>query len=119
MTLYGHWQPIRAELDGQAAPALALDRMDFVISERGYTVSFGSKVYDSGSFTHTDSTLRMTAQQGPNEGRVVAAIYQLVGDRLRVCYALDGTAPLEFKTAPGSQRYLVTYRRLIAQSANG
>jgi uncharacterized protein (TIGR03067 family) len=111
MTLHGHWQPIRAELDGQPAPALALERMEFVLSESGYSVSFGGEVYDRGSFTHTETTLNMTATQGPHDGRVISAIYQLVGDRLRVCYALDGTAPDAFKTAPGSQRYLVTYRR--------
>jgi len=45
---------------------------------------------------------------------VISAIYQLMGDRLRICYALDGTAPLDFKTAPNSRRYLVTYRRHMA-----
>ncbi len=111
MSLHGHWQPIRAELDGQPAPALALERMKFILSDEGYTVSFGGEVYDSGGFTHTETTLSMTAHRGPHDGRVVSAIYQLVGDRLRVCYGLDGTAPHEFKTAPDSQRYLVTYRR--------
>ena len=113
MTLLGHWRPVRAELDGQAAPALALERMMFILSEDGYSVSFAGEIYDRGSFTHTDTTLCMTAQQGPHDGRVISAIYQLVGDRLRVCYSLDGTAPLHFKTEPGSQRYLVTYRRQL------
>jgi uncharacterized protein (TIGR03067 family) len=111
MSLHGKWRPVRAELDGQAAPALALERMEFTLSAHGYSVSFGGEIYDRGSFTHSETTLCMTAQQGPHDGRVISAIYQLVGDRLRVCYALDGTAPQEFKTAPGSQRYLVTYHR--------
>jgi uncharacterized protein (TIGR03067 family) len=110
-TLHGIWLPIRAELDGESAPALALDRMVFVLSEQGYQVSFGGEIYDSGTFTHTEAALSMTARKGPHTGRVIAAIYQLAGDRLRICYALDGTAPLDFKTAPNSRRYLVTYRR--------
>jgi uncharacterized protein (TIGR03067 family) len=111
MTLHGTWLPVRAELDGQSAPSLALDRMVFELSPNGYSVSFGGEIYDSGTFTHTETTLSMTAQRGPHDGRVICAIYQHVGDRLRICYGLDGTAPDEFKTAPGSQRYLVTYRR--------
>lgn len=110
-TLHGTWLPVRAELDGEAAPALALERMVFLLSGDGYKVSFGGEVYDSGTFTHTETAISMTARQGPHAGRVIAAIYQLMGDRLRICYALDGTAPLDFKTAPNSQRYLVTYRR--------
>lgn len=114
MSLHGQWHPIRAELDGQPAPALALDSMVFILSESGYTVSFAGEVYDRGTFTHTPTNLSMTAREGPHAGRVIVAIYQLVGDRLRICYALDGTAPTEFKTAPDSQRYLVTYRRAVA-----
>jgi hypothetical protein len=33
------------------------------------------------------------------------------GNRLRICYGLDGTLPGGFKTTPDSQLYLATYRR--------
>lgn len=111
MSLHGTWHPVRAELDGQHAPALALERMVFILSTEGYEVSFAGEAYDSGTFVHTGTTLAMTARHGPHAGRLISAIYQLAGDRLRICYGLDGTAPSEFKTAPGSHRYLVTYRR--------
>jgi uncharacterized protein (TIGR03067 family) len=109
--LHGHWLPVRAELDGQEAPALALERMEFTLSPEGYEVRFAGEVHDRGTFTHTETSLSMTARQGRHDGRVIAAIYQLAGDRLRVCYGLDGTAPDAFKTAVNSGRYLVTYRR--------
>jgi uncharacterized protein (TIGR03067 family) len=111
MSLPGKWHPIRAELDGQPAPELALQRMEFHLTATDYAVHFGGEPYDRGTFTHTATTLHLTAHHGPNTGRVITAIYQLAGDRLRICYGLDGTAPAEFKTAPGSARYLVTYRR--------
>jgi uncharacterized protein (TIGR03067 family) len=111
MSLPGIWHPIRAELDGQSAPELALQRMEFQLTSTDYAVHFGGEPYDCGTFTHTETTIHLTAQKGPHAGRVIAAIYQLAGDRLRICYGLDGTAPDAFKTAPGSQRYLVTYRR--------
>ncbi|MET0262114.1 MAG: TIGR03067 domain-containing protein [Rariglobus sp.] len=110
-TLDGTWLPVRAELDGDLAPALALERMQLVLAADAYTVSFAGAVHDSGSFIHTTDTLTLTAKKGEHAGRVVPAIYQLAGNRLRICYALDGVAPTEFATSPHSQRYLVTYRR--------
>jgi uncharacterized protein (TIGR03067 family) len=113
-SIQGTWHPIRAELDGQAAPELALERMELVFSESGYSVSFAGTVHDRGAVTYTDSTLILTAHHGPNSGRIIPAIYQLAGDRLRICYGLGGDAPTAFQTTTGSQRYLVTYRRLPA-----
>lgn len=114
MSLPGHWRPIRAELDGETAPDMALQEMELRLTAVGYAVHFGGQLYDGGTFISTETTLRLTAVEGPHAGRVIPAIYQLVGDRLRICYGLDGAAPTEFKTAPGSARYLVTYRRHAA-----
>ncbi len=111
MNLQGTWQPVRAELDGEAAPALALERMELVLDNDTYAVSFAGTVHDAGEFTHTPSTLTLTARIEPHTGRVIPAIYQLVGDRLRICYGIDGTVPVAFATTRNSARYLVTYRR--------
>jgi uncharacterized protein (TIGR03067 family) len=116
-SLHGTWLPIRAELDGEAAPDLALQRMELVLQPDAYMVRFAGTVHDSGTFLQTASTLILTAQQGANTGRVIPAIYQLAGDRLRICYGIDGIAPTGFATQSGSQRYLVTYRRQTAVQA--
>lgn len=113
-SLYGTWHPIRAELDGAAAPSLALERMELVLRADSYAVSFAGEIHDRGDLVQTTSTLILTAQHGANSGRVVPAIYQLVGDRLRICYGLDGISPANFETKPGSRRYSVTYRRHTA-----
>jgi hypothetical protein len=42
---------------------------------------------------------------------VFNGLFQLVGDRLRICYGMDGTAPTGFVSPPGSTHYLATYRR--------
>ncbi len=111
MSLHGQWRPVRAELDGEEAPAIALDRMELLFQADTYTMRFAGEVHDHGTFIHTVASITLTAQHGANSGRVIPAIYQLVGDRLRICYGIDGQVPTEFKTSPGSQRYLVTYRR--------
>ena len=102
---------MRAELDGQEAPAMALERMELALSDATYTVRFAGEVHDRGVWTVTESTLTLTCQHGANDGRQIPALYQHVGERLRVCYGLDGNVPAEFKTSANSQRYLVTYRR--------
>ena len=114
MKLLGNWRPVRAELDGQEAPAIALERMELALSETTYTVRFAGEVHDRGVWSVTETTLTLTCQHGANDGRQIPAIYQQVGDRLRVCYGLDGNVPTDFKTRSNSQRYLVTYRRLPA-----
>jgi hypothetical protein len=38
-------------------------------------------------------------------------LYQLAGDRLRVCYGLDGVTPDAMATRARDQRYLATYAR--------
>jgi hypothetical protein len=53
----------------------------------------------------------LAATKGENSGRTMPAIAQLRGDRLRICFGLDGVRPTEFLTALGAARYLVTYRR--------
>ena len=114
MSLHGNWRPIRAELDGEEAPAMALERMELRLAHDGYTVNFADAIYDKGRLIVTATTLTLIGQHGEQDGRVILAQYQLVGDRLRICYGLDGVEPVEFKTSANSRRYLVTYRRVSA-----
>ena len=40
-------------------------------------------------------------------------IYELDGDTLKVCYAIDGgKRPAEFKAKPGSKHVLIVFKRL-------
>jgi uncharacterized protein (TIGR03067 family) len=114
--LHGRWQMIRAELSGEIAPELVAQRTILEITGPRYAVRFDGKVVDSGSCDIPDSAAArefvLRGERGPNAGRIVRCIYQLVGDRLRVCYGLDAVTPTGFTTATGEARYLATYRRL-------
>lgn len=116
--LEGLWQPLRAELSGEAAPPMVLERMTLTLRSGRYTVHFGGEISDRGSFTHAASephaTLTLRGEHGANAGRTIPAIFQLVGDRLRICYGLDGQLPASFATNASSRLYLVTYRRTSA-----
>jgi uncharacterized protein (TIGR03067 family) len=114
--LDGTWLPVTAKLNGQELPAESLRNMRLLLAGESYTATVNG-VRDSGT-TKSDATanppaLEITGTEGPNAGRTMLAIYQLDGDKLTVCYDLQGAAhPTQFKAEAGSQYFLVTYRRM-------
>jgi uncharacterized protein (TIGR03067 family) len=113
--LDGTWIPVTAELDGQLLPDDSLRAMKLYLAGNKYVAKVGV-VTDQGMLRldakKIPGTMDIIGADGPNEGRTIHAIYELRGDRLTVCYALQGDArPLEFKTLPDTKHYLVTYKR--------
>jgi uncharacterized protein (TIGR03067 family) len=113
--LAGTWEMIRAELGGENSPDLLALKVELEIGAGTYVVRFAGKIADRGVFAlhhpGPPAALTLTGTEGHNAGRTIPCIFQLVGDRLRVCYGLDGAAPTAFATAAGTQHYLATYRR--------
>jgi uncharacterized protein (TIGR03067 family) len=114
--LTGTWQVVSAELGGQPMPADAAAKVELEFTATHYTVNFGGEATDHGTFElKTNSELNeiaMTGITGVNEGRTIPGILQLHGNRLRICFALEGSAiPREFRAPAGTLRYLATYRR--------
>ena len=114
--LDGTWQLVRAELDGERAPEMVATKTEITLRGGNYEVRFGGVTADRGTFevglTLEVSALVLHGTEGPNAGRTIPCIFQLAGERLRVCYGLNGVAPTEFVTAAGQQRYLAVYRRI-------
>jgi len=110
----GTWLMVRAELDGEVAPDLVVAKSAIAFAAGQYEVRFAGEAADRGTFALGASgehgTLELHVLEGPNRGRAIPCIYQRRGDRLRVCYGLDGVSPADFSTGQGRQRYLVTYR---------
>ena len=112
--LDGNWELIRAEMNGETAPELVEMGVELELAAGAYTVRFAGQVADRGTFELTagaGKTLVIRGLEGPNAGRTIPCIYQQVGERLRVCYGMDGVAPTGFATAPGASHYLANYRR--------
>ena len=113
--LHGIWEMIRAESDGEPSADLLALRVELHLAADTYHVHFAGELADQGTYTRTSDSphppLILLGAHGPNAGRTIPCIYQLVGDRLRVCYGLDGTTPTAFATAAGSPHYLAIYRR--------
>lgn len=115
-SLHGVWQIVRAELGGQPMPADAAEQVEFEITGDTYTVRFGVEATDHGTYELRHATphlhIALTGKKGVNEGRTIHGIFQNVGDRLRICYALEAAhPPTQFAAPPGTLHYLVTYRR--------
>jgi uncharacterized protein (TIGR03067 family) len=113
--LDGVWAIVKAELAGEEMPELVAKKIEVELSGGAYVVRFDGQATDRGSYrlgaTDVHHGMILVGVEGPNAGRTIPAIYQLAGDRLRICYGLDGIAPGNFSTAPGGQLYLATYRR--------
>lgn len=111
----GTWQLVRAELDGEIAHELLTTNTVLELKSGTYTVRYAGEVTDRGSFELPDqasSTLVMHGSNGPNAGRTIPCLYRRAGDRLRVCFGLDGVAPTTFSSSAEQHRYLAIYRRL-------
>ena len=110
----GIWLMVRAELDGEIAPDLVVAKSRIEFAAGRYETRFGHEAGDRGTFVvggePEQGTIDLKVVAGPNRGRIIPCIFQRRGDRLRICFGLDGVAPAGFSTAPGQQRYLVTYR---------
>jgi uncharacterized protein (TIGR03067 family) len=113
--LHGIWEMVRAESGGEPSTDLLALRVELHLNATTYQVRFAGELADEGAYrraaNETHATLILLGAKGPNAGRTIPCIYQLVGDRLRVCYGLDGTTPTEFATTPNSAQYIATYRR--------
>lgn len=114
-TLEGLWQMLRAEFAGDSAPELVTGKTTLELVGGEYIVRFEGKIVDRGTFEAggvvDSTTLLLRGTSGPNAGRTIPCAYQLRGDRLRVCYGMNGIAPTDFSTDTANQRYLAVYRR--------
>ncbi len=111
--LVGLWLPVRAQLSGAHAPELVITKTELRLRADGtYTIHFDREIAEGGRYQFDGPQhLTLHATKGPNAPRSLPGIYQIMGDRLRLCFALKGPRPTEFVSAPDSEHYLITYRR--------
>lgn len=94
--LDGTWVPIAADVSGQALVVRELRVARFVLESGGYEIIDRSDhVVDRGDIRVDRSVfppaMDIVGLSGPYAGRTMHAIFELNGDRLTVCYDLDGS----------------------------
>jgi RNA polymerase sigma factor (sigma-70 family) len=114
--LQGTWTATAAERDGQKVPEEALREIRILF--RGSRIIIRpsgepTRVSFRLDPTRSPKVLAMTAQEGPDRGKTVPGIYDLRGDRLKLCIAEKpgGTAPAEFATREASGLMLLVLKR--------
>ncbi len=113
--IQGTWKPVTAELGGKPYPEAVLKTMTLTLTEGRYVVTVGQG-RDEGTVKLDPAmeprAMDIVGTKGPNQGKTIPAIYKLTDNTLRICYDLSGEArPTEFKSKPGTQLFLVEYRR--------
>jgi uncharacterized protein (TIGR03067 family) len=112
--LKGTWKVEKAVLSGK-------DSTDFfkaavlTVDEGKYTVVIG-KEEDKGTIAldagKKPKRMTITSTEGAQKGKMIAAIYDLSGDTLKICYALEGKDPPEgFESKEGTMTLFVEYKR--------
>ena len=109
--LEGTWQPVYAELNGEEAPRMFLEKLELHLTAGKYTVRFGGEASDHGTYEIVATTLTLRGISGANAGRTIPSIFKFAGTALSICYGLSGERPTKFTTAAGQQLYLVNYER--------
>jgi uncharacterized protein (TIGR03067 family) len=111
----GKWKVEKAEAGGSEIESPELKDLTVTITGSRYEVLAKDR-QDAGTLkldeTQKPKWMDATDTEGEDVGKVIKAIYELSGDTLRVCYALDGgERPKELTTKPDSPLLLITYKR--------
>jgi uncharacterized protein (TIGR03067 family) len=114
--LQGEWNVVFLEVNGLVpAPHTYAGAKMIIEGNKFISIAMGAKyggIIDLDSTTDPKSFgLKFT--EGPEKGNTNLGIYELEGDRWRICLTMTGgSAPREFATSPGSGRALETLDRV-------
>lgn len=113
--LQGEWNVIFVEVEGMTPAPSAYQGAQIVIQgDQFTTVAMGAKY--GGKIELDASTepkrFQMKFTDGPEKGNTNNGIYELDGDRWRICLTITGgPAPTDFTTSPRSGRALEILNR--------
>jgi len=107
----GDWRVAELVANGQKIPADSLTSAKLNIKGDKYSLE-GDSGSSQGTLKLGESTTPKTMEVTTDDGTQLPAIYELSGETLKVCYAMNGaTRPKEFKSAEGSDYIFTLYKR--------
>ena len=113
----GTWTFESSVAGGKELPADQLKGLILLFEGEKHTVKKGDEVIQVGTQkldpSKSPKTIDVTVAEGPNKGTVMLGIYEIDGDRLKVCFDPQGKKrPTEFKSAPGSENFVNVHKRV-------
>src|ERR1051326_2968461 len=109
----GMWRGTELEAEGAPVAAQAVTNVSLSIKNDTYQV-LNLGVDSGGSFSVDPSRhyIDIHCETGPDEGQTWPGIYELSGDRFRVCYSRIGRKrPTAFKTADETGLVMISYQK--------
>ena len=114
--LQGKWVMAELEVNGEKVPAEKFQASRLEIKGDRYIVNSGRSTHEASlklDPTKTPKTMDMTFLDGDNMGDTAEGIYKLEGDTLTICRPRlpPQERPTEFVTKPGTDRFIVVWKR--------
>ena len=107
----GAWLATEVILNGEAASKDQLEAVEMTFNGTKYH-SVWSGGSNSGTFSLNESTAPKMLDMEDESGTKTAAIYELSGNTLRVCYSFNGAPrPTDYTAPADSNRLVAVYRR--------
>jgi uncharacterized protein (TIGR03067 family) len=115
LRIQGTWRLESLE-DGKKKAGPGLKKRTFFVGGGVFLVQEGDKIVQAGTLRLAPSKapkgVDAVVRKGPHEGTTMLGIYELKGDRLRVCFDTEGDhRPKEFAAKPGSALFVAVYQR--------
>ncbi|MBC7783654.1 MAG: sigma-70 family RNA polymerase sigma factor [Burkholderiales bacterium] len=118
--IQGEWEFVRAVSDGREAPADQLGQAKVVITDRGISITNGTRTREEMSFKlNPDNNPKQIDQfDTANPTRLIPGIYVLEGDTLRICFNdKNPIRPTEFVSGRNTGKLWVLRRAAVAVPA--
>lgn len=115
--MQGTWERVAMELQGKPAPNELIDGWKSTYEGDRLTLSNKEGIYRHCIVTLDPARMPKAVNtwdtEGPAADQTLSGIYELSGDRLKLCFALPGKPrPTEFTTKSGTGSFYFEYKRV-------
>jgi erythromycin esterase len=115
--MQGTWQAVQMNRDGEIQPLQGMfANLQLIVQGDRRTIRSGQTVFSEACYrlnpVAAPPTIDLVVTKGAARGQILLGIYELSGDRLRVCYAVPGRErPRDFTPKAGSGQALQEMKR--------
>lgn len=113
----GTWIVTAMEVGGQKVPEEGFKEMTFTFKGKNYEQKVGEMLVEAGKQdldpSKTPKLMDITVSEGEAKGEKQLAIYEIDGDKAKICAAIHGDKerPSKFETKEGSKNMIFELKR--------